>query len=174
MSAYDAAGTRYEARSVLILKKKEFRERNSGNLQNPSNRLCRQNFSAFRSSGSKYLSSVSGAHSCSEAMNLGSGSFLRLKCHFHRGVPPLLPNLSIIIGLFLMKQRKHRVHYNIKWFQVKNIILWFCASESTTSLPFPGKAVRTVRSTAGTLPLHLMPAVLSFCDIYHIMNIYIL
>ena len=75
----------------------EFRERNSHILQ--IHKLSGNYFSAFCSSGSKHLSSVGSAHSCSEAMNLSSGSLLRLECHLHTGVPPLLTNLSIIIGL---------------------------------------------------------------------------
>ena len=59
----------------------EFRERNSDTWH--IHWLSGKHFSAFSSSGSKHLSSVGSAHSCSEAMNLGSGSLLRLECHLH-------------------------------------------------------------------------------------------
>ena len=45
--------------------------------------LSRQNFSAFSSSCSKYLSAVCGSHSFTETMFSASLPFLRLECHFH-------------------------------------------------------------------------------------------
>ena len=47
--------------------------------------LCRKYFSALSSSCRQNLASVCSAHSLAEAVYLGVGTLLRLKCHLHGG-----------------------------------------------------------------------------------------
>lgn len=52
--------------------------------------LCGQSFSSFSTSGRQNSSSALSTHSCPEAVNLGTGTLIRLICHFHGKAPPFL------------------------------------------------------------------------------------